>query len=303
MTGGRVTFEFIRRAMNTFTDKKAAVGKTRVFCVSHEPPLVPDALADFVIGIGDYHPDPSRGLHISSLDSYWDEMRPYAYGAAGNYVIPKAMDIAGMTKYTAVFSHRKIIVRTQIGRECPPPFSFYNDVDLPDAAKIPRTEIEPRDGFDFLIGFPLRCRQTIVAQYIEDHKGLDLFDYVSMAVDMGILPVDEAQAFSTEQFFIVGGCESGVYPTEWVRPVLEGLAKLGREFITRRASRIRTYDNYQVRAVGFLAERLGSYLLLSELRRRYPTGLPREICGHLCVLVPPGGTYDCAVIPGPAQAN
>lgn len=296
-----MTFEFIRRAMNSRSDKKDVARKTRVFCVSHEQPLVPDALADFVIGVGDYHPEPSRGLHISALDSYWDEMRPYAYGAAGNYVIPKAIDAVGATKYTGVFSHRKIIVRTQIGRQCPT-MDFYYDVDLPDAAVLPRVEIEPRDGFDFLVGFPLRCRQTVVGRYIQDHHGLDLFDYVSMAVDMGVLPVEDAQAFSTEEFFIPGGCESGIYPTAWVRPILEGLAGLGREFITRRAARIMTYDNYQVRAVGFLAERLGSYLLLSELRRRYPTGIPREICGYLCVLVPPGGTYESAVIPTQARA-
>jgi hypothetical protein len=186
-------------------------------------------------------------------------------------------------------------VRTQIGRKSPNS-DYYFDLDRPDATQLPRVEIEPRPGFDFLIGTPLRCKQTVVAQYIEDHHGIDLFDYVSMAVDMGILPVHEAQPFALEQFFIPGGCELGIYPTEWVRPRLEQLASLGREFVTRKASRILTYNEFQVRAVGFLAERLGSYLLLSELRRRYPAGLPHELCGHLCTIVPPGGTYQSAIV-------
>lgn len=265
--------------------------KQRVFCVTHEAPLVPDALADFVIGVGDYHP--SRGAHVSALDPFWDKMRPYAYGAAGNYVIPNAIDIAGHTDFTGIFSHRKIIVRTQIGVRSPAS-DFYFDVEVDQAARLPREEIEPRPGFDFLIGFPMKCKQSIVAQYIEDHHGIDLFDYVSMAVELGVLPLDAVQAFSTEQIFIPGGCESGIYPTAWVRPVLEGLAKVGREFVTRRGARILTYNRYQVRAVGFLAERLGSYLLLTELRKRYPSQLPADLCGHLCVIVPPGGSYDYA---------
>jgi hypothetical protein len=286
---------FVRRALNSHGNTKTNASKLRVFCVTHEAPLVPDALIDFVIGIGDYHPTSTRGVHISALDSFWDRMRPYAYGAAGNYVIPNAIDAAGHTDLTGIFSHRKIIVKNETGSRSPAS-DFYYDIEIEEAACLRREEIEPRPGFDFLIGFPLKCKQRVVAQYIEDHHGIDLFDYVSMAVKMGIMPVHEAQAFATEQFFIPGGCESGIYPTAWVRPVLEGLARLGREFVTRRGARILTYDNYQVRAVGFLAERLGSYLLLSELRKRYPAGLPREVCGYLCVVVPPGGSYNDAKV-------
>lgn len=288
-------FGLIRRAVNRLGRSHTAA-KMRVYCVTHEAPLVPAALTDFIIGIGDYHPPiRGRGTHISALDSYWDRMRPYAYGAAGNYVIPKAMDVGGSTELTGIFSHRKIIVKTQIGRPSPNS-AVYFDIDLREVAGLPHSEIEPRTGFDFLIGHPLRCRHGVLAQYGEDHHAIDLLDYSSMAVETAILPADEAQAFADEQFFIPGGCELGVYPTAWVRPVLEGLARLGREFITRHGDRILTYDSYQVRAVGFLAERLGSYLLLSELRKRYPEGIPRELCGHLCVIVPPGETYEGAKV-------
>jgi len=290
--------KFFRRAKNldnVHHDEGKEAQRLRVFCITHEAPLVPDALADFVIGIGDYHPNPRRGAHISALDSFWDKMRPYAYGAAGNYVIPKAIDAAGRTDLTGIFSHRKIIVKTEIGRRSPGS-DFYFDVEVEQASKIPREEIEPRAGFDFLIGFPITFKQGVVGQYIEAHYGIDLFDYVSMAVEMGILPLKDAQRFATEQIFIPGGCESGIYPTAWVRPVLEGLEKLGREFVTRRGDRIRRYGKFQIRAVGFLAERLGYYLLLSELRKRYSEDLPIELFGCLCVIVPPGGTYRSAQV-------
>jgi hypothetical protein len=222
-------------------------------------------------------------------------MRPYSYGAAGNYVIPRAMDTEAPFDLTGVFSHRKIIVRTKIG-EPSPVLGFYHEVVIDEAKRIPREEIEPRPGCEFLIGFPLKFNCGIVEHYIDTHRGIDLFEYVSLAVEMGILTLDEAQEFAKEKILIPGGCELGVYPTSWVRPVLEKLGSLGRHFIKRCAPRIRTYDNFQVRAVGFLAERLGSFFLLSELKHRFPNGIPRELCGYLCAIVPPGGAYHNATV-------
>jgi hypothetical protein len=267
----------------------------RVYCVTHEAPLVPDHLADYVIGVGDYRPPPARGAHVSVLDAFWDRMRPYSYGAAGNYVIPRAIDATGSTDLTGIFSHRKIIVRTKIG-EPSTALDFYHEVSIDEAKRIPRHEIEPRPGFEFLIGFPLKFDCGVVEHYIDSHWAIDLFEYVSMAVEMGILTLDEAQGFAQERYFIPGGCELGVYPTIWVRPMLEALESLGRRFVSRNAARIETYNSFQVRAVGFLAERLGSFLLLSELRRRFPAGIPQHLCGYLCAIVPPGGSYREATV-------
>jgi len=267
----------------------------RVYCVTHEAPLVPEHLADYLIGIGDYRPPPARGAHISALDAFWDRMRPYSYGAAGNYVIPRAIDAAYATDLTGIFSHRKIIVRTKIG-EPSPALDFYHEVSTDEAKFIPREEIEPRPGFEFLVGFPLKFNCGVVEHYIDSHRAIDLFEYTSMAVEMGILTLEGAQAFAQEKFFIPGGCELGVYPTIWVRPMLDRLESLGRKFVTRYAARIETYDKFQVRAVGFLAERLGSFLLLSELRSRFPGGLPQQLCGYLCAIVPPGGSYQNATV-------
>lgn len=265
----------------------------RTYCVTHAAPLVPDHLADYIIGIGDHRP--KRGAHISTLDVFWDRMRPYAYGAAGNYVIPRAIDATGSPDLTGIFSHRKLIVRTQMGTPSAL-VPFWHEISIDDAKRIPRREIEPRPGFEFLIGLPLTFHCGVVDHYIDAHRGIDLFEYVSMAVELEILTLDQAQEFAKEKIFIPGGCELGVYPTAWVRPVLEKLELLGREFVTRCAPRLRTYDNYQARAVGFLAERLGSFLLLSELRTRFPAGVPRELCGFLSVIVPPGGSYDQATV-------
>jgi len=254
---------------------------------------VPDHLADYIIGIGDYRPE--RGAHISAFDAFWDQMRPYSYGAAGNYVIPRAIDATGTTDLTGIFSHRKIVVRTKIGKPSAA-VPFWYEIGIDDAKRIPRREIEPQPGFEFLIGFPIDFGCSVLEQYIEAHRGIDMFEYVSMAVEIGIMTLGQAQEFAKEKIFIPGGCELGVYPTAWVRPVLEKLEILGRVFVTRCAPRLRTYDNFQVRAVGFLAERLGSFFLLTELRKRFPAGVPGKLCGTLCVIVPPGGSYKSATV-------
>jgi hypothetical protein len=258
----------------------------RTYCVTHEAPLVPDHLADYIVGIGDHRP--KRGAHISALDPFWDRMRPYSYGAAGSYVIPQAIDAAGAADLTGICSYRKMVVRTTIGKPAEV-LPFLYEISIDDAKGIPRLEIEPQAGFEFLVGLPLNFRCGVLEHYIEAHRG-------SMAVEIGIMTLDQAQEFAKEKFFIPGGCELGVYPTAWVRPVLEKLELLGRTFVTRCASRLQTYDNFQVRAVGFLSERLGSYFLLAELRKRFPAGIPRELCGTLCVIVPPGGSYESATV-------
>lgn len=264
----------------------------RTFCVTHEPPLAPEKLFDYTIGIGEYRP--ARGQHVSVLDPFWDRMRPFAYGAAGNYVIPRAIDLETLAaELTGIFSHRKIVVRSSIGREAIK-YPVYREISASTALQLPADEVRVRDGYDFLIGAPVKFPQGIVQQYAQMHYAIDLFDYLSIAVQMGVMTPHDVQEFTLDTHFIPGGCELGVYPTPWLYTMLTTLEELGRSFVTRFENRLRTYDGYQVRAVGFLAERLGSYFLLKELRRRYPQGIPRGLIGCLCVIVPAGIPYTGA---------
>jgi hypothetical protein len=235
-----------------------------------------------------------KGTHISELDPFWDRMRPVAYGAAGNYAIPRAIDVAGAaTELTGVFSHRKMVVRTTRGREAIN-YQLYREISCEEADELPAEELRPREGCEFLIGAPIILQSGLISHYAERHHAIDLMDYLSIAVQMGIVTPADVRDFSLETMFVTGGCELGIYPTNWLYGTLQKLELLGRVFLTRHAERIASYDSYQVRAVGFLAERLGSYLLLKELRRRFPGALPAKLIGCLCVVVPEGTIYDCA---------
>jgi hypothetical protein len=264
------------------------------FCVSHEAPLVPEGLFDLAIGIGDYRPP--RGLHVSALDPFWDKARPLAYGAAGNYVIPRMIpDDPHKPEVIAIYSHRKIVIRNNIGRAAVK-YPVYREISVSDALSLSTDEWRPRDGNEFLIGAPIHFPQGLVQQYAQMHHAVDLFDYLSIGRQLGLLSPAEIQEFTLDTLFVPGGCELGIYPTAWLCDTLGKLEMIGREFVARFAHRIRTYDSYQVRAVGFLAERLGSYFLLKEVRRRYPQGIPRTLVGCLCVLVPQGASYTAATV-------
>ena len=264
------------------------------FCVSHEAPLVPEELFDLAIGIGDYRP--SHGSHISAIDPFWDKARPLAYGAAGNYVIPRMIpEGPHRPELVGIYSHRKIIVRNTIGREAVK-YPVYREISVSTALSLSAEERSPRDDHEFLIGAPIQFPHGVVAQYAQMHHAIDLFDYLSIGVQLGVLSPAEIREFSLDTVFVPGGCELGIYPTRWLCGTLGKLEIIGREFVTRFAQRIRTYDSYQVRAVGFLAERLGSYFLLKELRRRYSQGISRALFGCLCVLVPEGSSYSGATV-------
>ena len=264
-------------------------------CVSHTAPLVPAEFFDLAIGIGDYRPP--RGAHISTLDPFWDQARPLAYGAAGNYVIPRMIpnDEGRRPDLTGIYSHRKMIARATIGRQAER-YPVYREISVSTAQNLPPEERRPRNDHEFLIGAPIQFPHGVVQQYAHMHHAIDLFDYLSIGVQLGVLSPGEVQEFTVDNQFVPGGCELGVYPTAWLCTTLSKLEMIGREFVTRFAHRIRAYDSYQVRAVGFLAERLGSYLLLKEIRGRYPLGVPRDLFGCLCVLVAEGGSYSGAKV-------
>jgi len=266
-------------------------GNTDIYCISHAEPLVPEPLYDYAIGLGSYRP--KRGAHVSELDTFWHQSRPLAFGAAGNYCIPIAARRRPVTTVIGIFSHRKLVLQNPHGRSSGS--KFWRDLEVADGQAIRRAEAGPRGGHEFLVIRPVLFEGGMGKQYAEEHHGVDFQDYLAVAYQLGILDAAALKELPLESMFIPGGCELGFYPTEWIIPALEKLALAGKEFIKRYADRIATYDNYQVRAVGFLAERLGSYLLLRELQSRFPDRLPAELIGNACSLIPKGGTYSAAL--------
>jgi hypothetical protein len=152
------------------------------------------------------------------------------------------------------------------------------------SAQLPRSE--PYPGFEFLL-----CRHDFIAlgrrhknlfeQWNASHHKEDLCDGLNLAIEMGLMTPDERLKLEAETALIEGGCSMGIYPGDFVRATLEKVWPLYQTFVSRYRGRFMHYDPMQRRCVAFLAERIETFFILKELRRRYPGSLPRALFGCL----------------------
>jgi hypothetical protein len=54
---------------------------------------------------------------------------------------------------------------------------------------------------------------------------VSLFEYLSIAVQIGVMTLNDVQEFSLDTTFIPGGCELGIYPTAWLYATLKKLKR------------------------------------------------------------------------------
>lgn len=272
------------------------------FCVTHEQPVIPHTWYDDTIAIGRYRPE--SGYHISQLDPFWHAARPIAYGTAGSFGVPAALSRHPSTApLIEISNHRKRVLPSPEGIAIAT-VGGWRELDKEQAER--RTDlIAFTPGNGFLIGWPMYFPETIAGHYSRHHHFRDLLDYASLAIESGVLDDHGAAEMMGAKLLIPGGAELGVFPRSWLLPALSGIEKVSREFLVRYGDRVRGYDDYQVRAVGFLAERLGSYLLLRDILAQFEPGtrvadleqnlpVPLDVLGHLTVISEKDKKYEPA---------
>ncbi|OBF66054.1 hypothetical protein A5753_07435 [Mycobacterium sp. 852002-51971_SCH5477799-a] len=70
---------------------------------------------------------------------------------------------------------------------------------------------------------------------------------------------------------------------------------MGRQFLVRYGSRIKKYDDYQIRAISFLSERLGSFFLVRHLMEKYSNNIPEGIFGYMTIIADEESSYFVGV--------
>lgn len=262
------------------------------FCVSHKKPVLPDSWYDDCIALGDYQPD--SAFHVSRLDRFWHEARPIAYGAAGTHTLPIAIErFAGDADLIEVSCYRKRILPFPIGLECP---LYGRALSFPTFDKEAElAEFMSRTDLEFLVAQPLYFEASILGQYAACHHRKDILDYTSLAIEMGVLDEDSASEFLATKHFIPGGVEVGVFPRTWLMHALSGIERVGRRFVCQYGSRLKKYDDYQIRAVQFLSERLGSFLLIRRLTEKYSGNIPADVFGHMTIIAEDESSYFVGV--------
>lgn len=263
------------------------------FCITHTEPLLPQTWYDDCIALGEFQSD--SAFHVKQLDRYWHEARPLAYGAAGSLALPIAIErLARSAKLIEISSYRKRILPSPEGVEAPS-YPTMRELSLRAVTRQPDLSVfTPRADFEFLVAQPRYFKKSIIGQYAACHHRQDILDYASLAVEMGVLDSDSASEFLASKHFIPGGVELGIYPAEWLASTLSSIERISRKFLDRHHDRIEKYDTYQVRAVGFLSERLGSFLLIRQLTKLYSNNIPSEIFGYMSVIVDDDAGYAIA---------
>ena len=192
-------------------------------------------------------------------------------------------------KLIEISNYRKRILPFSVGIE-----SHYDmrELSLENFEKEAELSVFiPRADLEFLVAQPVYFENSIIGQYAACHHRRDILDYTSLAVELGVLDSNSASKFLAAKHFIPGGVELGIFPKSWLIHTLSGIELVGRQFLYRYGNRLKKYDSYQIRAVGFLSERLGSFLLIRHLMGKYSNNIPGDIFGYMTIIAEDDSSY------------
>jgi hypothetical protein len=261
---------------------EAARGELVFGCMTHVP--LPVKFPDYVLPVylGDSQHD--GALNLRDLAPEWVPYHPLVGGMLGNFALrnlilrdyPKARRVG-------VCMYRKFVSRERISG-VPADDNWMMDVvsDQDFAQQSLEQMLEPGEQ-EFIVGktcgFTFGGRSAgYLTHYSHAHHAEDLLRYTAAAIELGVFDKAEAEAFFNEKTFFMGGVELGVFPAEfWLRAIgqIEAITwYCVQRYDTRR-------EGYQTRAWAFCAERLGSYLLLRELRARHGDPAYERFFGQL----------------------
>lgn len=261
---------------------QAARGELVFGCMTHVP--LPVKFPDYVLPIYLGESQHEGALNLRDLAPEWVPYHPIVGGMLGNFALrnlilreyPKVQRVG-------VCMYRKFVSRERISG-VPADDNWMMDVvsDREFAHQSLEQMLEPGSQ-DFVIGqtcgFNYGGQSAgYLTHYAHAHHAEDLLRYAAAAIELGVFGKAEAEAFFSEKVFFMGGVELGVFPAQfWLQAI--GQIEAVTWYCVQRYDTRR--EGYQTRAWAFCAERLGSFLLLRELRARYGEPAYQRFFGQL----------------------
>lgn len=112
----------------------------------------------------------------------------------------------------------------------------------------------------------LRLFTTLLDHYDNNHYIEDFLRFVADCIHCEVLSSEDANLLLHMNKMIIGGIGIGSFPIEVFLSVMQKVEKAVLHYYTN--SWIKRQDRYQYRNIGFLCERLSSFLLMKELDKR-----------------------------------
>jgi hypothetical protein len=219
--------------------------------------------------------------------------------------LPIAIErFASAAELIEISSYRKRVLPSPegVGSQFPP----LRELSLENSEKEAELSVfMPRADLEFLVAPPAYLEDSVIGNYAAGNRRArrDILDYTSLAVEMGVLDSNSASEFLAAKHLNFGGVEQGIYPKSWLIHALSGLERVGRQFLDRYGNRLKKYDSYQIRTLGFLSERLGSFLLIRHLMEKFSNNIPADIFGHMTTIVEGNSTYSVGLADRPMNRS
>jgi predicted O-linked N-acetylglucosamine transferase (SPINDLY family) len=253
-------------------------GNVALFCVTHVPLLVEYPADVKVLHLGSFQAD--GALNLRDLAPEWDVFHPLLGATAGSFAIRNYLREHPEYDHVAMCSYRKFMTAEQIGEPIRN-FPQQHAISLKKIAQHDMRQLLDYTQHQFLISHPLYFPDwgiaNIMQQYQQAHHIEDLLRFLAEAVSEQMLEPADVYELLSQNVLIPGGSEFGVYPTYFYLNAIDRLERITAAYL-KKYRIIR--DGYQVRAISFCCERVGSYLLLKHLRDLHPGGIPASYFGN-----------------------
>jgi hypothetical protein len=177
--------------------------------------------------------------------------------------------IASDFEFVRVFQYRRFVSRNPIGL----PATHAWEPRWISANKLDEhAEVFSRFCTEELFNRPVELPGGMLGQYATAHILTDALNFARFLIEEGILESERAAAFLTDPK-LIAGCNSGIFALDSFKKIFATL-KRAAAFVYSPNFVMRT--GYQRRSVGFLLERLNSFLLFERMR----SGASQPNFGH-----------------------
>ena len=264
----------------------------KTFCIAHkslEFPLPEDAPIVWLGAAATPLNSPQKIYRAAEISDEFDAWHNFLGGSSGSFLIEKMLCDHSI-EWTAndrinIVQYRKFIAKKPMGILSKNYPGMYL-IEPNNTKDINIKKINKDILTKYLIPQIINV-ENIYIQYSASHKISDLLRYTALAIDLKIITSSESFEFLNSSYLIPGGIEFGVYPIPVFMRLIKDIRILSMTFL--ESNNPSSKSSFQRRALSFCNERLGSYLLLKELKKEY-TNIPNEIFGYIHT-VTEGGIY------------